>query len=78
MHLKLNLFKIRTKNNINILFTKFIKKFPKFDLNYKCLEDYNYITVRLRTNLDRTRTEQGQNKDRTRKEQEQNRDRTGT
>ena len=44
LHLKLNLFKIRTKNNINILFLKFIRKFPKFDLNYKCLEDYNYIT----------------------------------
>jgi ribonucleases P/MRP protein subunit RPP40 len=44
LHLKLNLFKIRTKNNINILFTKFIKKFPKFDLNYKCLENYNYFT----------------------------------
>ena len=36
------------------------------------------ITVRLRTNLDRTGTEQGQNRDRTRTEQGQNRDRTGT
>jgi hypothetical protein len=35
LHLNLSMFKIRTKNNINILFNKFIKTFPKFDLIYK-------------------------------------------
>jgi hypothetical protein len=29
LHLKLSMFKIKTKNNINILFNKFIKTFPK-------------------------------------------------
>ena len=35
LHLELSMFKMRTKNNINILFNKFIKIFPKFDLIYR-------------------------------------------
>ena len=34
LNLDFNFFKIRAKNNINIIFTKFINIFPKFDLNY--------------------------------------------
>ncbi len=44
----------------------------------KSLSLVRYGTVRLRTNLDRTGTEQAQNWHRTRTEQKQNRNRTGT
>ncbi len=36
LHFKLS---IRTQNNINILFNKFIKTFPKFGLIYRSIDD---------------------------------------
>ena len=35
LDLDFNFFRLRTKNNINLIFNKFINTFTNFDLNYK-------------------------------------------
>jgi len=35
IEIDIHFFKSRVKNNINIIFTEFIKQWPKLDLNYK-------------------------------------------
>jgi len=58
-------------------FGNFINKGKRI-LNTPVEKIFMYNTVRLRTNLDKTGTEQAQNRNRTGTEQEQNRNRTGT